>query len=124
MGLFADIHHAWITIDNALYLWDYTHPNPEVLGFEEQPNSITAVKLVRPRPGVFTNNVTRLLVVATTNDIYLIGLSALDGPAGSVTINMFQTGMSTSVRGIGVQCIAGSDKTGRIFFSEIGRAHV
>ena len=45
MGLFADLNHAWVSIDSALYLWDYTHPSPDLIGFEEQTNSITAVRL-------------------------------------------------------------------------------
>ncbi|KAI9718299.1 MAG: hypothetical protein M1828_006763 [Chrysothrix sp. TS-e1954] len=116
MGLLADVHHAWITIDNALYMWDYTHPNPELLGFEEQPNSITAVKLVRPRPGVFVDAITRLLVIATTSDIFLVGVASSQTAAGASKVSLFQTRMQVSVRGINVQCIEGSDATGRIFF--------
>ena len=75
MGLFAELNHAWITIDNALYLWDYTHPNPDLIGFEDQPNTISAVKLVVPRKGVFKNTISHLLVVATTIDVILLGVS-------------------------------------------------
>lgn len=117
MGLFAEINHAWITIDNALYLWDYTHPNPELIGFEEQPNSITAVKLVTPRPGVFVAAISRLLVVATTTDIILIGVACQDTSSGATQVSLYQTRMQVSIKGISVQCIEGSAKTGRIFFA-------
>jgi nuclear pore complex protein Nup155 len=72
MGLFAEINHAWVVVDNQVYLWDYTHPNPELVGFEEQPSNITCVKLVKPRAGVFVPTIEYLLVVATVSDIFLI----------------------------------------------------
>lgn len=120
MGLFAELNHAWIAIDNALYLWDYTNPNHELLGFEEQPHSITAVKLVVPRPGVFVPQITRLLVVATTSDIHLIGVASQSTPGGVQSVSLYKTGMHVSIKGVGVQCIAGSAKTGRIFFGGRG----
>ncbi|KAI9704717.1 MAG: hypothetical protein M1836_006497 [Candelina mexicana] len=120
MGLFAEINHAWITIDNALYLWDYTHPNPELIGFEEQPNSITAVKLVVPRAGVFVQAITHLLVVATTLEMFLVGVACQAGQGGSRTVSLYQTKMHISIRGLDIHVIEGSAKTGRIFFSGRG----
>ncbi|KAI9841963.1 MAG: hypothetical protein M1837_000283 [Sclerophora amabilis] len=120
MGLFAELNHAWITIDNALYLWDYTHPNPDLIGFEEQSNSITAVKLVRPRPGVFIPNITHLLVVATTAELILIGLSCVLGPGASKRVELFQTKLSLPMKGVDIDIIEGSPVSGRIFFSRKG----
>ena len=117
MGLFAELNHAWVTIDNALYLWDYTNPNPEVIGYEEQPNGITAVKLVIPRPGVFVNTITHLLVVATSTEMILLGVASSLGTTGVRTVALYQTRMSLSIRGISVQVIEGSPSTGRIFFA-------
>jgi nuclear pore complex protein Nup155 len=117
MGLFAELGHAWISIDNSLYLWDYSHPNPELIGFEEQPNSITAVKLVSPRPGVFVSSINYLLVVATTSEIFLIGLSCKPNTAGSKIVTLYQTRMSLSIKGMDVNVIEGSMASGRIFFS-------
>ncbi|KAH0565900.1 hypothetical protein GP486_000703 [Trichoglossum hirsutum] len=117
MGLFAELGHAWMSIDNSLYLWDYSHPNPELIGFEEQPNSITAVKLVSPRPGVFVSSINYLLVVATTSEIFLIGLSCKPNPAGNKIVTLYQTRMSLSIKGMDVNVIEGSIASGRIFFS-------
>lgn len=118
MGLFAEINHAWISIDNALYLWDYTHPNPQLLGYEEAVNSITAVKLAKPRPGVFVPAITDLLVVATGSDVHLIGMACgKDTPDSPISVSLYQTKMQVPIRGINVQCIAASAKTGRIFFA-------
>lgn len=118
MGLFAEINHAWVVVDNQVYLWDYTHPNPELVGFEEQPSNITCVKLVRPRPGVFVGTIEYLLVVATVSDIFLIAVECQRGPEGVHGITMYRTGLSTSVRKINVTAIAGSSTTGRIFFGD------
>lgn len=120
MGLFADFNHAWVSIDNALYLWDYTHPNPELVGFEEQPNSITAVRLVVPRAGVFIPQITRLLVVATTTEMYLVGLSTQLASTGGYSVALYSTRMSISIKGINVNLIEGSAASGRIFFSGRG----
>ncbi|RMZ73349.1 non-repetitive nucleoporin [Pyrenophora seminiperda CCB06] len=118
MGLFAEINHAWVVVDNQVYLWDYTHPNPELVGFEEQPSNITCVKLVKPRAGVFVATIEYLLVVATVSDIFLIAVECQRGPEGVHGITMYRTGLSTSVRKINVTAIAGSATTGRIFFGD------
>ncbi|KAB8224979.1 Non-repetitive/WGA-negative nucleoporin C-terminal-domain-containing protein [Aspergillus novoparasiticus] len=116
MGLFAELNHAWVAIDNALYIWDYTHPNPQLVGFEDQPNSINAVKLAKPRPGVFLPSITHLLVVATTADVILLGMGCETTATGARQVTLYQTGMSTSIRGLDIHVIASSDATGRIFF--------
>ena len=118
MGLFAEINHAWVVVDNQVYLWDYTHPNPELVGFEEQPSNITCVKLVKPRAKVFVDTIEYLLVVATVTDVFLIAVECQRGPEGVHGITLYRTGLSTSVRRITVNAIAGSDKTGRIFFGD------
>jgi nuclear pore complex protein Nup155 len=124
MGLFAEINHAWVVVDNQVYLWDYTHPNPELVGFEEQPSNITCVKLVKPRPGVFVGTIEYLLVVATVTDIFLIAVECQRGPEGVHSVTLYRTGLSTSVRRINVTTIEGSAKTGRIFFGDGGTEDV
>ncbi|KAI9368699.1 Non-repetitive/WGA-negative nucleoporin C-terminal-domain-containing protein [Aspergillus egyptiacus] len=116
MGLLAELNHAWVAIDNALYLWDYTHTNPQLVGFEDQPNSINAVKLAKPRPGVFLPSITHLLVISTTAEIILLGMKCETTPTGAHQVTLYQTGMSTSIRGLDINIIAASDTTGRIFF--------
>jgi nuclear pore complex protein Nup155 len=120
MGLLAEFNHAWVAIDNALYLWDYTHPSPSLIGFEEQPNTITAVRLVVPRAGVFLPQIVRLLVVATTTDIYLVGFSAQAGSSGGQEVALYSTRLSLFIKGIDVNIIEGSAASGRIFFSGRG----
>ena len=117
MGLFAEINHAWVAIDNACYLWDYTHPDPPLLGVEEQHSSITALRLVTPRAGVFIPSISRLLVIATTAEIILVGLSLSRDAATGQSISLYQTRMTIPIKGMDVNVIAGSPSTGRIFFS-------
>ncbi|KAH8729029.1 Non-repetitive/WGA-negative nucleoporin C-terminal-domain-containing protein [Phaeosphaeriaceae sp. PMI808] len=124
MGLFAEINHAWVVVDNQVYLWDYTHPNPELVGFEEQPSNITCVKLVKPRPGVFVATIEYLLVVATVADIFIIAVECQRGPEGVHSVTLYRTGLSTSVRRINVTTVEGSAKTGRIFFGDGGTEDV
>lgn len=117
MGLFAELNHAWVTIDHALYLWDYTHPNPQLVGFESQPKSISAVKLAVPRAGVFLPSITHVLVISTTSDVLLLGLGCEKTAGGANVVTLYETGMSTTVRGLDINVIASSDSTGRIFFA-------
>ena len=116
MGLFAELHYAWVAIDNAAYFWDYTSPQPQLLGYEDQPHPITAVKLVVPKAGVFLENIKHLVVMATTSEVRLIGLGLQELPGGGSAMDTFRTGMSTPVKGLDVSQIAYSAKTGRIFF--------
>jgi len=124
MGLFAEINHAWVAIDNSLFLWDYTQPNPELIGFEDQGNQITAVELVAPKPGIFVKDITHILVVATTAEIILLGVAAKTMPSGSRSVSLYQTKMSLSLpRGSGVTIVVGS-ANGRIFFGGTTSNHV
>ncbi|KAI8715312.1 hypothetical protein NCS52_01038600 [Fusarium sp. LHS14.1] len=115
MGLFAEINHAWVVIDNSLFLWDYTHPDPELIGFEDQPHTIHAVALVPPKPGIFVGTITHILVVATSSEITLLGVSATDTPAGTKAVSLYQTKMQLPLRGTDVRIIKGA-ANGRIFF--------
>ncbi|KAJ2977007.1 hypothetical protein NUW58_g7941 [Xylaria curta] len=115
MGLFAELNHAWVTIDNCLYLWDYTHPNPELIGYEDSQHSISTVKLVAPKPGIFNSVISHILVVATSNEIVLLGLAVSQTATGSKSIELYGTKMSLQFTGR-PHIIAGS-ATGRIFFT-------
>lgn len=115
MGLFAEINHAWVVIDNSLFLWDYTHSDPELIGFEDQPHTIHAVALVPPKPGIFVGTITHILVVATSSEIILLGVSATDTSAGTKTVTLYQTKMVLPTRGNDIRVISGS-ADGRIFY--------
>jgi nuclear pore complex protein Nup155 len=115
MGLFAEINHAWAAIDSSIFLWDYTHPNPELIGYEDSTHTITAIALVPPKPGVFVDTITHILVLATTAEIILLGVSAASTPTGQKTISLYQTKMSVHRGSTDISVIVGS-ANGRIFF--------
>lgn len=117
MGLFAELNHAWITIDNRLFMWDYTNPNPEIIGYDEETTAITAVKLVVPREGVFVDGITHVLVIATTNKILLLGVASQKDAGGITRVSIYRTELFLAIKGLAVKVIVGSAATGRIFFS-------
>ncbi len=116
MGLFGELGYVWLTIDNCFYMWDYTHPNPELIGYEEGQHSITAVKLVNPKPGVFLSKINHILVVATVSEIFLLGVSATGTATGAKKVELYGTRMSLPLRGTEASVVAASS-SGRIFFA-------
>ena len=86
MGIFPSLHHAWAALDNCLYLWDYTLPNPEMVGWEDNRYPITAVNLVDPKPGVFVKEIANLIAVTTSVDMTLLGVTLQKDAAGNLTL--------------------------------------
>ncbi|KAK0620539.1 Non-repetitive/WGA-negative nucleoporin C-terminal-domain-containing protein [Immersiella caudata] len=115
LGLFASLGYAWASIDSSLFLWDYSHPSPELIGYEDATQTITAVALVAPKPGVFVDTITHILVVATTAEIILLGVSAVPTPSGSKAVTLYQTKMAVHRGSSDVSIIRGT-ASGRIFF--------
>ena len=75
MGIFSEISHIWLAIDNRLILWNF-----EVEGglanyeFENANEIILAVALITPKPGIFVKEIEYLVAVSTTTRIALLGL--------------------------------------------------
>lgn len=91
MGILSEINRIWVTVDNALYLWDYMTPGSpyeEVLNMNTTtalPNAlntgantapIVSVALSAPKPGVFLDSVKYILVVATTLNVAILALKS------------------------------------------------
>ncbi|WBW73527.1 nucleoporin, WD repeat Nup155 [Schizosaccharomyces osmophilus] len=112
MGLFSEIQRAWITVDNRLFLWDYLS-GQNFQAYEDLSHTIVSVKLVQPKKNVFVEEVQCLLVIATTQEIILLGVS-IDKFTGELTF--YSTGMQIAIPGLNVNNIV-SSKDGRIFFS-------
>ncbi|KAL1952061.1 hypothetical protein VTO73DRAFT_1210 [Trametes versicolor] len=97
MGLFPEIDRVWIAIDRNLFLWDYVD-GQELSSFVDQPDVITHVALVKPKSGVFIDEITTLLVICTPITVLLIGVSTtpVPGPNGQTRkeIKMYATDMS------------------------------
>ncbi|KAK9474440.1 Non-repetitive/WGA-negative nucleoporin C-terminal-domain-containing protein [Dipodascopsis tothii] len=117
MGLFPEIQRAWITVDNRVYFWNYMDGSG-FHSFEDLPHTILAMHLVRPKPGTFIDTITHLLLLATPLEFHIIGVSA------TPDLQLYETGMVVPIRGFDIGTIAGSDKSGRIFFSSGDQADV
>ena len=115
IGIFPPLSHAWAALDNCLYLWDYTIPNPDLVGWEDNSFPITAVNLVPPREGVFVKDIEHMIVVTTSAEMILLGVAAQKGANGAQTIALYTTRMSIQVRGLSVDHVVATKK-GRIFF--------
>lgn len=117
IGIFAEIRHAWIAVDHAFYMWDYTVPDAQPHGYEECKSKITAVQLCVPKRGVFLDSITHVIVLADLNEITLLAMGKMDDGKGFKAWKMFRSNMSTSVKGLNISYISSSTDTGRIFFT-------
>ncbi|KAI5123612.1 hypothetical protein M0805_003428 [Coniferiporia weirii] len=122
MGIMTEIERAWITLDHKLFLWDYIE-GQELSSFIEQPDVITHVALVKPKPGVFINEITYLLVICTPITVILLGLSSqpATGPdyRRHKEIRLYATDMSVSTDGIEMTSVVGTSD-GRVFMCGVG----
>ncbi|KAJ3937728.1 MAG: nucleoporin [Lentinula lateritia] len=75
MGLIPEIERVWISIDHKLFLWDYNDSSQEISSFVDQPYVITHVGLVKPKKGLFIEEISHLLVICTPVSVLLIALS-------------------------------------------------
>lgn len=74
MGILPELGRAWISVDNRLYLWDYTNPVMYTL-YNGLSDVIVSVALATPKAGIFTDIVKYVLVVATTVEVVLLAVT-------------------------------------------------
>ncbi|KAH9487013.1 putative nucleoporin [Psilocybe cubensis] len=116
MGLMPEIERVWISIDHKLFLWDY-NDGQEIASFTDQPDVITGVALVKPKTGLFIDDITYLLVICTPISVLLIGVALANQitPDGKSRrdIKLYATDLTISTD-IEMTSVAGSSD-GRIF---------
>lgn len=110
MGLFPEIQRAYITVDNRLYLWNYLN-GEDFQSFSDSAQTLLAVRLIPPRPGVFLPSITYLLALCTSSTFFLLGI---DTTPADGTFTLYNADMSVSVSAMGIKCIEAT-KDGRIF---------
>ncbi|GJN92310.1 hypothetical protein Rhopal_005340-T1 [Rhodotorula paludigena] len=116
MGLLPEIERAYVTVDHRLLLWDWADGS-SFSTFEELTDVIVGVALVRPRPGVFVDSISHLLVLATPSQVTLVGLGYTSpGPGAKKEVTFYLTGLSVPTDGVSFTTIRGTP-TGRIFLS-------
>ncbi|XP_044758799.1 nuclear pore complex protein Nup155 [Coccinella septempunctata] len=79
MGLFPEINRAWLTVDSDIYVWTYEE-NSDLAYFDGLSETILCVGLVKPKPRVFHNFIKYLLVVCTSVDIVVLGVTFGESP--------------------------------------------
>ncbi|CAE6524856.1 unnamed protein product [Rhizoctonia solani] len=109
MGLLPEINYAWIVLGNMLLLWDYANPSSELVRYDQQPNLITHVGLVKPKPGVFVDTIQHLLVLCTPLAVQIIGVEITP-----TEMKLYETDISIATDGIEMTSVV-SSKLGRIF---------
>ncbi|XP_049594009.1 nuclear pore complex protein Nup155 [Syngnathus scovelli] len=74
MGVFPEITRAWLTIDNDIFMWNY-EDGGDVAYFDGLIETILAVGLVKPKQGILQPHIHYLLVLATSVDVVILGVS-------------------------------------------------
>ncbi|KAM3874094.1 nuclear pore complex protein Nup155 isoform 2-T2 [Diretmus argenteus] len=88
MGVFPEICRAWLTIDNDIFMWNY-EDGGDVAYFDGLIETILSVGLVKPKQGILQPHIHYLLVLATSVDVVILGLSF---PKGQVGLNDSMSG--------------------------------
>jgi nuclear pore complex protein Nup155 len=87
--------------------------------YNEQPDNITSVAIVKPRPGVFIDDITYVLVICTPITVLLIGVVCTTGKLANnrthKEIQLYATEMSITTE-VEMTCVVGMDD-GRIFLA-------
>ncbi|XP_049867137.1 nuclear pore complex protein Nup154 [Pectinophora gossypiella] len=91
MGVFPEISRVWLAIDSNIYVWAFEHGS-DVAYFDGLGETIVSVGLVKPKSGVFQSFVKYLLVLTTTVEIVVLGVtfssSKSDGSDGFEEIHL------------------------------------
>ncbi|ODV95823.1 hypothetical protein PACTADRAFT_49270 [Pachysolen tannophilus NRRL Y-2460] len=118
MGMFPELKKCWLTVDNKLILWDYEEVNDAKYStIDEFKHTILTVKLVKPKKGVFIDDVNYLLLISTPMDIYIL---AVEYDKITRKLEIYNTAMSVSTKGLVVNKFITFNKTNDIFFSGVG----
>lgn len=120
MGLLPEIERAWVTVDHRLLLWDWSDGS-SFSTFEELNDVIVGVGIVKPKIGIFVDEINYILVLTTPNEIILVGLgyaspSNSNGVIKKKEITFYLTGLTVSTDGISLTNIKGTN-SGRIFLT-------
>ncbi|KAH7104672.1 nucleoporin-domain-containing protein [Auriculariales sp. MPI-PUGE-AT-0066] len=117
LGILPEIGRAWMTLGNKLFLWDY-HDGQDLNTYADQPNLITHISLVKPRPGVFVDDLKHLLVICTPVSVFMLGVGTTPVPGTSrnprTELKLYSTDMHISTEGNEMAGAVGT-KNGRIF---------
>jgi nuclear pore complex protein Nup155 len=94
---------------------ELTHPSEDFQSFSDSPQTLLAVRLIPPKPGIFLASIKYLLALCTSSSFFLLGIDT--SPADG-TFTLYNADMSVSVSAMGIKCIEAT-RDGRIFIAGI-----
>ncbi|XP_056648274.1 nuclear pore complex protein Nup154 [Diorhabda sublineata] len=112
MGLFCEINRAWLTVDSDIYVWTYEQ-NTDLAYFDGINETIVCVGLVKPKIGVFHSFIKYLLVLATSVDIIVLGVTFTEN---TDEIQLIPDPVFTLTTDGATVTIINSTEDGRIFY--------
>ncbi|RWS23862.1 nuclear pore complex protein Nup155-like protein, partial [Leptotrombidium deliense] len=74
MGLLPEIGRAWLTVDSNIFLWSYDNGS-DVAYYDGLTETILAVGLIKPKPGILREHIKYLLCLTTPVEIVLLGVT-------------------------------------------------
>ena len=127
LALFPEIARACITVENRLYLWNYTE-GQAAFEYHELPQDevILAAGLVRAKPGVFIKEIQHVLVLATGptslegRRVQLLGVEHTAGAGAKSAagaggeLKLYETGLTAPTNGVVLRELKGT-AAGRVF---------
>lgn len=119
-GIFPEIHRAWASVDNSLFLWRFDKRDVHCTEYSGEEQSICAVGLARVKPGIFVEAIQYILLMSTPVELFLIGVccaTSADGadPYAEITLQPLAEYTIPS-DGVTMTCVACTDK-GQIYVS-------
>lgn len=106
---------AWITVDNALYLWNYFNPD-EFEVYDALTEVIISSAVSVPKAGIFQDSVKYVLTLATPAEVFVMAICTYVTPNGGEGLKLVPTAYSMPTDNVTMLKIVGS-LVGRIFMA-------
>ncbi|OIT40388.1 PREDICTED: nuclear pore complex protein NUP155 [Nicotiana attenuata] len=119
-GIFPEIHRAWASVDNTLFLWRFDKWDGHCPEYNGDEQAICAVALAKVKPGIFVEAIQYLLILSTPVELILVGVccsGSSDGtdPYAEVSLQPLPDYTIPS-DGVTMTCISCTDR-GHIFLA-------
>jgi len=112
MGLFPEIGRAWLTIDSEIYIWTFNQAR-DVAYYDGLSHLIVSVGLIKPKAGVFVEDVKYLLLLTTPIEVIVLGVTFGEGSCNEMQL-MNKPIFVIATDNVSISVIKGTDD-GRIF---------
>lgn len=119
IGMMHEIQIAYIIVDNKLILWNYKAPqssfnqSSQFLVIDQLKCSILCVKLIKPKSGIFVEDVDFLLLLSTVNEIHIF---IIKYNSETKKIELFDSDLTVLTQGLLVSEFFIDSDTNEIYF--------